>query len=64
MFVIKEIGCERGFSIAMLLLIWSSIGARETKNCEDLLDTSWTFKLVWISKLVYCILGILPKIKY
>ena len=48
MFVIKELGWERRFSIAMLLLLWSSIGDRKTKNCEDLLDRSQTFKLVWI----------------
>ena len=44
----KELGWERGFSIALLLLLWSSIGDRKTKNCEDLLDRSQTFKLVWI----------------
>ena len=46
----KELGWERGFSIALLLLLWSSIDDRKTKNCEDLLDRSQTFKLVWISQ--------------
>ena len=55
----KELGWERGFSIALLLLLWSSIDDRKTKNCEDFLDRlSWTFKLV------YYILGILRYIKY
>ena len=34
----------------MLLLLWSSIGDRKTKNCEYLLDRNKTFKLVWISQ--------------